>query len=157
MAQMTMADVATHGFLLDGKWGEDGDVYEVKAPYDGAVVGRVVQGRREHAEAAIAAAVKAFGTTRRLRAYGSGARDLHVHDRGRREHADLRRISAAGLAGIDGRAVGDCKTLSAGPDCGHHAVQFSFKSGCPQGCAGDRGGLLDGTQAGAADAVVFFT
>jgi len=66
---MTMADVATHGFLLDGKWGEDGDVYEVKAPYDGAVVGRVVQGRREHAEAAIAAAVKAFGTTRRLPAF----------------------------------------------------------------------------------------
>src|SRR5215470_15706522 len=69
MAQMTIADVATHGFLLDGKWVEEGDVYEVKAPYDGAVVGRVVQGRRVHAEAAIAAAVKAFGTTRRLPAF----------------------------------------------------------------------------------------
>ena len=69
MAQMTMADVATHGFLLDGKWVEDGDLYEVKAPYDSAVVGRVAQGRREHAEAAIAAAVKAFGTTRRLPAF----------------------------------------------------------------------------------------
>jgi len=69
MAQMTIADVATHGFLLDGKWIEDGDVYEVKAPYDGAVVARVVQGRRAHAEAAIASAVKAFGTTRRLPAF----------------------------------------------------------------------------------------
>ncbi|HMK20732.1 MAG TPA: aldehyde dehydrogenase family protein [Terriglobales bacterium] len=69
MAQMTMADVATHGFLLDGKWVEDGDLYEVKAPYDSAVVGRVAQGRREHAEAAIAAAVKAFGTTPRLPAF----------------------------------------------------------------------------------------
>ena len=69
MAQMTMADVATHGFLLDGKWVENGDLYEVKAPYDGAVVGRVAQGRKEHAEAAIAAAVKAFGTTRRLPAF----------------------------------------------------------------------------------------
>jgi acyl-CoA reductase-like NAD-dependent aldehyde dehydrogenase len=48
---------------------EDGDVVEVKAPYDGAVVGRVFQGRRQHAEAAIAAAVKAFGTTRRLPAF----------------------------------------------------------------------------------------
>jgi acyl-CoA reductase-like NAD-dependent aldehyde dehydrogenase len=69
MAQMTIADVATHGFLVDGKWMEDGDVVEVKAPYDGAVVGRVFQGRRQHAEAAIAAAVKAFGTTRRLPAF----------------------------------------------------------------------------------------
>jgi glyceraldehyde-3-phosphate dehydrogenase (NADP+) len=69
MAQMTIAEVATHWFLVDGKWVEDGDVIEVKAPYDGAVVGRVFQGRRSHAEAAIAAAVKAFGTTRRLPAF----------------------------------------------------------------------------------------
>ena len=32
MAQMTVADVATHGFLVDGKWIEDGDVVEVKSP-----------------------------------------------------------------------------------------------------------------------------
>jgi acyl-CoA reductase-like NAD-dependent aldehyde dehydrogenase len=69
MAQMTIADVATHGFLVDGKWVEDGDVIDIKAPYDGAIVGRVFQGRRSHAEAAIAAAVKAFGTTRRLPAF----------------------------------------------------------------------------------------
>ncbi len=69
MAQMTLADIATHGFLVDGKWIEDGDTVEVKSPYDGAVVGRVFQGRRAHAEAAIAAAVKAFGTTRRLPAF----------------------------------------------------------------------------------------
>ncbi len=69
MAQMTIADVATHGFLVDGKFVEDGDVIEVKSPYDGSLVGRVFQGRREHAEAAITAAVKAFGTTRRLPAF----------------------------------------------------------------------------------------
>lgn len=69
MAQMTLAEVTTHGFLVDGKWVEDGDVIEVKAPYDGAVVGRVFQGRRQHAESAVAAAVKAFGTTRRLPAF----------------------------------------------------------------------------------------
>jgi acyl-CoA reductase-like NAD-dependent aldehyde dehydrogenase len=69
MAQMTLAEVTTHGFLVDGKWVEDGDVIEVKAPYDGTVVGRVFQGRRQHAEAAITAAVKAFGTTRRLPAF----------------------------------------------------------------------------------------
>jgi acyl-CoA reductase-like NAD-dependent aldehyde dehydrogenase len=69
MAQMTVADVATHGFLVDGKWMEEGDLVEVKSPYDGVVIGRVYQGRRQHAEAAIAAAVKAFGTTRRLPAF----------------------------------------------------------------------------------------
>ena len=69
MAQMTVADVAAHAFLVDGKWVEDGEMLEVKAPYDGAVVGRFFQGNRQHAEAAIAAAVKAFGTTRRLPAF----------------------------------------------------------------------------------------
>ncbi len=69
MAQMTVTPVSTQGFLLDGKWIEEGDVVEVRAPYDGSVIGQVFQGRREHAEAAIAAAVKAFGTTRRLPAF----------------------------------------------------------------------------------------
>src|SRR5258708_2186346 len=69
MAEMTSAPVATHGFFIDGKWLEEGDIVEIRAPYDGAVVGRVYRGRREHAEAAIAAAVKAFGTTRRLPAF----------------------------------------------------------------------------------------
>src|SRR5882672_9131456 len=69
MTQMTVADVLTHGFLVDGKWVEEGDLLEVKAPYDGSVIGRVYQGRRQHAEAAITAAVKAFGTTRRLPAF----------------------------------------------------------------------------------------
>jgi len=69
MAEMTIAPAAMHGFFVDGRWGDDGDVVEIRAPYDGAVVARIVQGRREHAEAAIAAAVKAFGTTRRLPAF----------------------------------------------------------------------------------------
>jgi acyl-CoA reductase-like NAD-dependent aldehyde dehydrogenase len=69
MAQMTVTPVATHGFLLDGKWIEQGDPVEIHAPYDGSVVGRVFQARREHVDAAIAAAVKAFGTTRRLPAF----------------------------------------------------------------------------------------
>jgi acyl-CoA reductase-like NAD-dependent aldehyde dehydrogenase len=69
MAEMTVAPVATHGFFLDGKWVEEGDLVEVRAPYDGAVIAQVYQGRGEHAEAAIAAAVKAFGTTRRLPAF----------------------------------------------------------------------------------------
>jgi acyl-CoA reductase-like NAD-dependent aldehyde dehydrogenase len=73
MSQMTITPterpVATHGFFIDGRWMEDGDIQEVRSPFDGGVVGRITQGRREHAEAAIAAAVKAFGTTRRLPAF----------------------------------------------------------------------------------------
>src|ERR1700694_714296 len=69
MGQMTATPVATHAFLLDGKWIEEGEPVEIRAPYDGSVVGRVFQGTREHAEAAIVAAVKAFGTTRRLPAF----------------------------------------------------------------------------------------
>ena len=63
------APVATHGFFLDGRWHEDGELIEIHAPYDGSLIARVVQGRRAHADAAIAAAVKAFGTTRRLPAF----------------------------------------------------------------------------------------
>src|SRR6202795_828648 len=69
MAEMTVTPVATHGFFLDGKWLEEGDIVDVRAPYDGALIAHGHQGRREHAEAAIAAAVKAFGTTRRLPAF----------------------------------------------------------------------------------------
>jgi acyl-CoA reductase-like NAD-dependent aldehyde dehydrogenase len=69
MAEMTIAPVATHGFFVDGRWSEDGDLVEIRAPFDGSVVARVVQARRQHAESAIAAAVKAFGTTRRLPAF----------------------------------------------------------------------------------------
>src|SRR3989449_2806800 len=69
MAQMTVTPVSTQGFFLDGKWIEEGDIVEIKAPYDGSVIAHVFQGRREHAEAAIAAAVKVSGTTRRLPAF----------------------------------------------------------------------------------------
>ena len=48
---------------------EDGDIVEVRAPFDGSGIAQVVQARREHALGAIAASVKAFGTTRRLPAF----------------------------------------------------------------------------------------
>lgn len=69
MAEMTATPVASHGFFLDGKFLEEGDTLDVRAPYDGSIIARVFQGRREHAERAIATAVKAFGTTKRLPAF----------------------------------------------------------------------------------------
>lgn len=69
MVETTVTPVATHGFFVDGKWLEEGDLVEVRAPYDGALIAHVHRGHRVHAEVAIAAAVKAFGTTRRLPAF----------------------------------------------------------------------------------------
>jgi acyl-CoA reductase-like NAD-dependent aldehyde dehydrogenase len=69
MSQLTAAPTITRGFFLDGKWIEEGDVVEVRAPYDQAVIAQIFQGKRQHAEAAAGAAVKAFGTTRRLPAF----------------------------------------------------------------------------------------
>src|SRR5438046_9965542 len=66
MAQMTVTPVSTQGFFLDGKWIEEGDIVEIKTPYDGNVIANVFQGRREHAEATIKEPEKAFGTTRTL-------------------------------------------------------------------------------------------
>jgi len=69
MSEITLTPVVTRGFFLDGKWVERGDPVEVRSPYDGTVVGRVFQGRREQAEAAVAAAGKGFGTMKRLPAF----------------------------------------------------------------------------------------
>src|SRR4029079_15142708 len=69
MAQMTATPAGTQGFFVDGKWIEEGDPVEIRSPYDGSGIASVFQGRREHAELAIASAVKAFGTTRRLPAF----------------------------------------------------------------------------------------
>src|ERR1019366_9057933 len=43
MAQMTLTPVATHGLLLDGKWLEEGEIVEVRAPYDGSLIAHVRQ------------------------------------------------------------------------------------------------------------------
>jgi acyl-CoA reductase-like NAD-dependent aldehyde dehydrogenase len=69
MADLTATAIATRGFFVDGKWVERGEVVEIHAPYDGSVIGQVHQGTRSDAELAIASAVKAFGTTRRLPAF----------------------------------------------------------------------------------------
>jgi acyl-CoA reductase-like NAD-dependent aldehyde dehydrogenase len=65
----TITPAKSYSFLLDGKWVAEGELAEVRAPYDQEVVARVAYGTRQHAEAAIAAAARAFETTRRLPAY----------------------------------------------------------------------------------------
>src|SRR5690349_7203794 len=65
----TLVPVKNYPFLLNGKLVSDGKAVEVRAPYDGVIVGSVTYGTRQHAEQAIAAAERAFGTTKRLPAY----------------------------------------------------------------------------------------
>ncbi len=65
----TLVPVKNHPFLLNGKFVSDGTAVEIRAPYDNEVAGTVTYGTRQHAEQAIAAAQRAFGTTRRLPAY----------------------------------------------------------------------------------------
>ena len=69
MAQMTTTPARTQGFYLQGKWIEEGTPVEIRAPYDGTPLAEVFQATREHAEQAIQAAVRAFGTTRKLPAF----------------------------------------------------------------------------------------
>jgi acyl-CoA reductase-like NAD-dependent aldehyde dehydrogenase len=68
MAIMQMA-VSTYGFLLNGRWIEDGPAIEVRSPFDGQTVANVIAARREHAEEAIAGAAAAFSVTRKLAAF----------------------------------------------------------------------------------------
>jgi acyl-CoA reductase-like NAD-dependent aldehyde dehydrogenase len=69
MAQMTTTPVQMQGFYLGGKWVEEGTPVEIRTPYDGTPIAQVFQATREHAEAAIRAALRAFGTTRKLPAF----------------------------------------------------------------------------------------
>src|SRR5512140_2460486 len=65
----TSVPVKNYPFLLNGKFVVEGRSVDVRAPFGGEVAGSVTYGTREHAGQAIAAAERAFATTRRLPAY----------------------------------------------------------------------------------------
>jgi acyl-CoA reductase-like NAD-dependent aldehyde dehydrogenase len=65
----TSIAVATHGFLLNGRWIEEGASVPIHSPYSGEVVSQVVAATRTHAEQAIDGAVAAFAITRKMPAY----------------------------------------------------------------------------------------
>jgi len=68
-SQITAPPTITRGFFVNGRWVEEGRLVDVRAPYDHQVLGQVYEGTREHALMAIAAAIRAFETTRRLPAF----------------------------------------------------------------------------------------
>ena len=69
MGRVTSPSVAPTGLYLDGQWITDRTLLGVRSPYDQATVGAVAQATRADAEAAIAAAVRAFEVTRKLPNY----------------------------------------------------------------------------------------
>ncbi len=56
-------------YLVGGAWVRDGEVVEVRSPFDGSVVGRTWRGGSAQAAAAVSAAVSAFQKTRKLASY----------------------------------------------------------------------------------------
>jgi acyl-CoA reductase-like NAD-dependent aldehyde dehydrogenase len=66
---ITQLAVSTHGFLVNGRWIEEGPALDVRSPFDGQTVARVIAAGRAHAEEAIAGAVQAFAVTRKLPAF----------------------------------------------------------------------------------------
>src|SRR3982751_3004449 len=64
---MATTEKATeHGAIVGGQTLLDGDAYEVRSPYDGALVGIVHRAGPADIERAIAGAARAFETTRKL-------------------------------------------------------------------------------------------
>jgi glyceraldehyde-3-phosphate dehydrogenase (NADP+) len=57
------------GFLLDGRWHEEGEAFEVLSPFSRAAIGSTYRAEQRHLEAAIEASVRSFEVTRRLPAH----------------------------------------------------------------------------------------
>jgi acyl-CoA reductase-like NAD-dependent aldehyde dehydrogenase len=58
--------VSTYGFLLNGRWIEQGTAVPVHSPYNGEVVSQIIAATKAHAEDAIGGAVASFSTTRKM-------------------------------------------------------------------------------------------
>jgi acyl-CoA reductase-like NAD-dependent aldehyde dehydrogenase len=66
MATTTTTTVNSWGFFLDGKWRNEGELFEVLAPHDRSVVGTGYRATAAHADAAVQASQRAFEITRKL-------------------------------------------------------------------------------------------
>ena len=65
----TVSETLDLGFYVDGKWSSDGERVEIRSPGTGNLVGTTYRARAQQVEAAIAAAVRAFETTRKMGGY----------------------------------------------------------------------------------------
>jgi acyl-CoA reductase-like NAD-dependent aldehyde dehydrogenase len=69
MAGTGAVPVRKMGFLLDGRWHEEGEPFEVRSPFSRAVVGSTHRANAKHLETAIESAARAFEVTRRMPGY----------------------------------------------------------------------------------------
>lgn len=69
MATPTKSPPQEYGFFLDGDWVRDGELVEIRSPFDGAVVGVAHQANAVYAESAVRASQRSFETTRKSASY----------------------------------------------------------------------------------------
>jgi hypothetical protein len=69
MTRIADTRAVSQGFLLDGQWLSEGEVLEVRSPFDHHLIGTTFRPRTSHIEMAIQAAVRAFDVTRKLPSY----------------------------------------------------------------------------------------
>src|ERR1700724_1111346 len=94
MIMPTAVETTDFGFYVDGKWQSAGERIEIYSPGTRQLVGTTYRATAAHAEAAIAAAVRAFEITRRLGGY-ERQRILRAIGSGIEKHRDeLARILA---------------------------------------------------------------
>lgn len=84
--------IPTWPLLVGGKYVKTRDVADVRAPFGGAVVGRVHRAGRREVERAIDAAEKAFAETRRLPAHARAAACEMVRDEIIRRYDEIVRV-----------------------------------------------------------------
>ncbi len=70
-----------YGYLVAGEWKTEGETFEVRSPYDDAVVGEVVKPDDASVEDAVAAAADTFEQSRRLPLHVRAEALRHISDR----------------------------------------------------------------------------
>jgi acyl-CoA reductase-like NAD-dependent aldehyde dehydrogenase len=69
MATRTSVPVKISGFLVDGQWLCEGETFEIRSPFDHALVGKGYRATAAHAEAAVRAGQRAFESTKKMPSY----------------------------------------------------------------------------------------
>jgi len=69
MATSAIGPFRKIGFLLDGRWMQDGEPFDVLSPFNRVVAGTAYRATAHHLEAAIVAAQRAFNVTRHIPAH----------------------------------------------------------------------------------------
>lgn len=66
MTTLTATPTKTYPYLVDGQWLTDGEVLEIRSPFDRSVAGATIRASSQQLERATQAAVRAFEKTRKM-------------------------------------------------------------------------------------------